>query len=219
MPNARVPASGGAMSAGLPTMDHIATAVLRRSAARLDRMRHAVERELNSHLLARHRVETLIEQLIDSLDRLDGDGEQEDDDPDEDDDASDDDDPGEDDLDEEDGGDEEPALGWTDREARLGRYQHNPQHDEEPTLGREELHERNPQTFWGGLSGAPPKDDELDQEITDAPHDDEWQDREHSIGWAESESLTGDLRQGWDHEDAEWSAPESAGAGFARCVV
>lgn len=73
MPNARVPAAGGALPAELPTMNELAAAILRRSAMRLDTLRRSVERDLDRHMVSRKKFEALIEQLIEKLDCIDGD--------------------------------------------------------------------------------------------------------------------------------------------------
>ena len=73
MPNALVPAVGGALPAWLPTAPDIARAILHNVTSSLTGLHAEIENELVEHARCRRDVEALIERLIDGLDAVDGD--------------------------------------------------------------------------------------------------------------------------------------------------
>lgn len=127
-----------------------------------------------------------IERLMAQLDALDGDPDLEDGD------------------DDEDGADGEPSLGWTDAEARWNRYGHrvdptgatyalDAEHDDcDREAGMNELWPTQSQDIPASIRGLRAGDDDEDGHDAEADRSDD----EAPLGWAESESLTGDLRAG-----------------------
>lgn len=133
------------------------------------------------------RLEDMIEELIAMRDQLDGDADLED---------------GHDA--EADPADDEQSLGWTDTEAR-GRYAprcdsktgavYEPdaeQDDSDREVGLNELWDTQSQDIAAHARGTDLPDD--DEDGHDAEHD--TADAEAQLGWAESESLTGELKAG-----------------------
>lgn len=133
------------------------------------------------------RLDSMIEELIAMRDSLDGDPDLE----------------GE--PDDEDGADGEPSLGWTDAEARWNRYSHRcdpktgavyeldaEQDDADREAGMNELWPTQSQDFPASVRGLRAGDDDEDGHDAEADRADE----EAPLGWAETESLTGELRAG-----------------------
>lgn len=129
------------------------------------------------------RLDEMIEELIAMRDALDGDPDLED---------------GHDA--EADGADAEPALGWTEQEAKFGRYGVNDPGEAE--TGWNELYASQSQAADPLARGVGGEDDDEDTHDAEAYRADD----EASLGWAESESLTGDLTAGsyfGEDEDGE----------------
>lgn len=196
----------------------LACAILAAQADRLDALSASVAEELDRVAHSRTRIGELITRLIDELDDIEGDPDLE---PYLADLA-----PGLGDDREGEGGvlfaadaDFEPPLGWTDREARLARYGHRPDGEDEPTLGAGENHPAGAcltSTFcFGGVSGHTRRGDQsfwaggpTPLRLDDVEDVDE-RESENEDGGDVADELHDDLG-----EDLELTSIETQGRGF-----